>query len=109
MSSSSATSFTSILSISNQYRFLETIQKDLLGLYVLPREDDIFTWDGVIFVSSGVWEEGIFKFTLSASKPLGLITITISRDIGATIPSLKFVTPLFHPFVNPRVFFFVMV
>ena len=65
---SSTASFTRILAVSNQYKYLETCKADLHGLYVLPRENDIFIWDGVIFVSSGVWAEGIFKFSLQISK-----------------------------------------
>ena len=57
-------SFQRIINISNEYKYLSEIKDQLLGMYVLPREDDIFTWDGVIFVSSGYWEEGIFKFSL---------------------------------------------
>ena len=64
----STASFTRILAVSNQYKYLETCKADLHGLYVLPRENDIFIWDGVIFVSSGVWAEGIFKFSLQISK-----------------------------------------
>lgn len=60
-------SISQIVNISKQYKYLETIQKDLRGMYILPREKDIFTWDGVIFITEGVWEEGIFKFTLSLS------------------------------------------
>lgn len=64
----STASFARILAVSNQYKHLETCKADLHGLYVLPRENDIFIWDGVVFVSSGVWAEGIFKFSLQISK-----------------------------------------
>ena len=57
-------SFQRIINVSNEYKYLNEIKDQLLGMYVLPREDDIFTWDGIIFVSSGNWEEGIFKFSL---------------------------------------------
>lgn len=33
-------------------------------MYVLPRENNVFIWDGIVFVSSGLWEEGVFKFSL---------------------------------------------
>ena len=55
-----------------QYKQLDAIRKDIQGLYVLPRENDPYTWDGVIFVSTGVWEEGIFKFTLQIPKEYSL-------------------------------------
>ncbi len=29
----------------------------------------------------------------------------MSRNINTSICTLKFITPLYHPFVNPRVFF----
>lgn len=57
-------SFTRIISLSNQYKHLEEIKNEIPGMYVLPRENDIFTWDGIVFVSSGLWGEGIFKFSL---------------------------------------------
>ena len=57
-------SFQRIINVSNEYKYLNEIKDQLLGMYVLPREEDIFTWDGIIFVSSGNWEEGIFKFSL---------------------------------------------
>lgn len=58
------TTIRQILNVSKQYQQLEKIKDKLHGLYVLPREEDVFTWDGILFVSSGMWEEGIFKFTL---------------------------------------------
>lgn len=53
-----------IRNVSKQYQQLENRKDELHGLYVLPREEDVFTWDGILFVSHGMWEEGIFKFTL---------------------------------------------
>ena len=64
---------------SNQYKHLNTIRKELQGLYVLPRENDVYTWDGVLFVTSGVWEEGIFKFTLHIPKEYISILPLISQ------------------------------
>lgn len=57
-------SFSRVIELSNQYQALESYKNDLSGLYVLPREKDIFTWDGIVFISKGVWCEGIFKFTM---------------------------------------------
>lgn len=71
--------FSNLLRISNQYKYLNTIRKELQGLYVLPRENDVYTWDGVLFVTSGVWEEGIFKFTLHISKEYVSILLLISQ------------------------------
>lgn len=72
MSFPDSCTFSSLLRISNQYKQLDTIRKDIQGLYVLPRENDPYIWDGVIFVSTGVWEEGIFKFTLQIPKGYSL-------------------------------------
>ena len=72
MSLPDSCTFSSLLRISNQYKQLDAIRKDIQGLYVLPRENDPYTWDGVIFVSTGVWEEGIFKFTLQIPKGYSL-------------------------------------
>lgn len=71
--------FSNLLRISNQYKHLNTIRKELQGLYVLPRENDVYTWDGVLFVTSGVWEEGIFKFTLHIPKEYVYILPLISQ------------------------------
>ena len=71
--------FSNLLRISNQYKHLNTIRKELQGLYVLPRENDVYTWDGVLFVTSGVWEEGIFKFTLHIPKEYVSILLLISQ------------------------------
>ena len=57
-------SFSRIIELSKQYNELDRMRNDLRGLYILPREKDIFTWDGILFVSSGAWSEGIFKFSL---------------------------------------------
>lgn len=57
-------SFARIISLSNQYKYLEEIKKEIPGMYVLPRENNVFIWDGIVFVSSGLWEEGVFKFSL---------------------------------------------
>lgn len=65
MSSASYARFSRIIELSHQYQELENHKHELSGLYVLPRENDIFTWDGVIFVSDGYWSEGIFKFTMT--------------------------------------------
>ena len=95
-------SFTQIMDVSRQYKHLQTIQADLKGLYVLPRENDIFTWDGIIFVTEGVWERGIFKFTLTIPAEYSIYTLYYSSN-KVKIPTLKFFTPLFHPYVDPEV------
>ena len=46
---------------------------------MLPRENDVYTWDGVLFVTSGVWEEGVFKFTLHIPKEYISILPLISQ------------------------------
>lgn len=68
MASTDSIRFSRIIELSKQYGELDRFREDLHGLYVLPREKDIFTWDGIIFVSEGVWSEGIFKFTLRISQ-----------------------------------------
>ncbi|KAK8815830.1 hypothetical protein WA538_004953 [Blastocystis sp. DL] len=85
-------SFSRIIELSKQYNELDRMRNDLRGLYILPREKDIFTWDGILFVSSGAWSEGIFKFSLK---------ICPQSNNGA-IPVVTFVTPLYHPYINPR-------
>ena len=65
MSSDNYIRFSRVLELSRQYQELENYKEQLSGLYVLPRENDIFTWDGIIFISYGYWSEGIFKFTMT--------------------------------------------
>lgn len=103
MSSTDSVRFSRIIELSNQYSELDHVRQDLHGLYVLPREKDVFTWDGIIFVSEGVWSEGIFKFTLRISPKYGFCLFQPFRSNHGSIPVLTFVTPLYHPFVNPRV------
>ena len=33
-----------------------------LGIYALPSFDDASTWNGIIFVRSGYYKDGKFKF-----------------------------------------------
>ena len=68
MASADSIRFSRVIELSKQYSELDRFRQDLHGLYVLPREKDIFTWDGIIFVSEGIWSEGFFKFTLRISQ-----------------------------------------
>ena len=79
------------------------MRNDLRGLYILPREKDIFTWDGILFVSSGAWSEGIFKFSLKICPQYGRFLCLMKRSNNGAIPIVSFVTPLYHPYINPRV------
>lgn len=61
------------------------------GVYVLPDEDDYLRWTGVLFVRSGPYATGIFRFSIQfsiASEHLAL-------------PTVFFPPILLHPIVEP--------
>jgi ubiquitin-protein ligase len=60
------------------------------GVIVVPSPESPFVWQGVIFVRSGPYAEGVFHFA-----------INFSRAYPSVPPTLTFVTPVFHPFVGP--------
>ena len=35
-----------------------------LGLYLTPREENELGWNGVIFVHTGAYQDGVFKFSI---------------------------------------------
>merc|ERR1712232_566698 len=65
---------------------------DLLpsGMYLSPSYGTIFTWNGVIFLRSGPYRGGIFKFQ-----------IDLPEEYPDSPPSLHFISDVFHPLIEP--------
>lgn len=71
-----------------EYRMLQT--ENLQGIYVIPSYENSFLWFGVIFVRSGLYEGGIFRFTLTLPD----------KFPDDEIPVLTFTSQLYHPAVD---------
>lgn len=67
--------------------------KDLAptGVYVLPTQESLWRWHGVIFLRKGFFRKGVFKFVLHI--PDGY------PDAGP--PRVFFISEIFHPLINP--------
>eukprot|EP00747_Dinoflagellata_sp_TGD_P167542 gnl/TRDRNA2_/TRDRNA2_192129_c0_seq1.p1 gnl/TRDRNA2_/TRDRNA2_192129_c0~~gnl/TRDRNA2_/TRDRNA2_192129_c0_seq1.p1 ORF type:complete len:260 (-),score=60.10 gnl/TRDRNA2_/TRDRNA2_192129_c0_seq1:121-900(-) len=61
------------------------------GVYVMPSWDSPFTWHGVLFARQGLYRGGVFKFEMELAP----------EDYPEQAPSLRFLTPIFHPLVDP--------
>ncbi|RKO98887.1 hypothetical protein CXG81DRAFT_15318, partial [Caulochytrium protostelioides] len=59
------------------------------GMYLMPSEEDVFRWEGVLFIHRGYYSRGVFKFILE-----------IPSTYPETIPRFRFVTDMFHPLVD---------
>uniref|UniRef100_A0A8D8L1K7 Protein crossbronx homolog n=1 Tax=Culex pipiens TaxID=7175 RepID=A0A8D8L1K7_CULPI len=51
--------------ILTEYKRLQC--EDLGGIYVIPSHENSFVWFGVLFVRSGPYKNGVFRFTLTLS------------------------------------------
>ncbi|CAG5021907.1 unnamed protein product [Parnassius apollo] len=71
-----------------EYRMLQT--ENLPGIYVIPSYENSLLWFGVIFVRSGVYEGGVFRFTLTLPE----------KFPDDSVPVVTFNSKLYHPAVN---------
>ncbi|XP_022123073.2 AKT-interacting protein [Pieris rapae] len=71
-----------------EYRMLQT--ENLEGIYVIPSYENSFLWYGVIFVRTGIYTEGVFRFTLSLPE----------KFPDDKVPSITFTSQLYHPAVD---------
>ncbi|CAH2066673.1 unnamed protein product, partial [Iphiclides podalirius] len=71
-----------------EYRMLQT--ENLQGIYVIPSYANSLLWFGVIFVRSGVYEGGAFRFTLTLPE----------KFPDDNVPVVTFTSQLYHPAVN---------
>ncbi|XP_031825340.1 protein crossbronx homolog [Nomia melanderi] len=75
--------------ILSEYKML--CSQDLKGIYVIPSAQNSLLWFGVQFVRQGVYQGGIFRFT---------VTLPQSFPDGGC-PKVTFQTPIFHPLIDP--------
>ncbi|XP_072936778.1 protein crossbronx homolog [Epargyreus clarus] len=71
-----------------EYRMLQT--ENLQGIYVIPSYENSLLWYGVIFVRSGIYEGGVFRFTLTLPE----------KFPDDKVPVLTFTSQLYHPAVD---------
>ncbi|CAD2105914.1 ubiquitin-conjugating enzyme E2, putative [Plasmodium vinckei brucechwatti] len=76
-------------SILTEYSFL--LNEIPQGFYCLPQSDDLFTWDAFILLYSTMYKNGKFR-----------IQIKLSENHPHTAPEVYFLTPIYHPLVNPK-------
>uniref|UniRef100_UPI00358DF7FF AKT-interacting protein isoform X1 n=1 Tax=Myxine glutinosa TaxID=7769 RepID=UPI00358DF7FF len=66
-------------------------RQHLPGVYVQPSAKSCLTWFGVLFIRQGIYQDGVFKFT---------IYIPDNYPDGEC-PRVLFDFPIFHPLVDP--------
>ncbi|TRZ01676.1 hypothetical protein DNTS_011968 [Danionella cerebrum] len=71
--------------------FTLVIKQKLPGIYVQPSYRSALMWFGVIFIRHGLYQDGVFKFT---------VYIPDNYPDG-DCPRVVFDTPVFHPLVDP--------
>ncbi|XP_066933995.1 protein AKTIP homolog [Clytia hemisphaerica] len=76
-------------SIAAEYNHLKKTK--IPGVYCIPSYHDPLIWFGVVFIRQGVYQNGVFRFTM---------TIPPTYPDG-DCPSLVFTPPVFHPFIDP--------
>ncbi|XP_054587891.1 AKT-interacting protein isoform X2 [Nothobranchius furzeri] len=70
--------------------FTLVIKQKLPGIYVQPSYKSALMWFGVIFIRHGLYQDGVFKFT-----------VYIPDNYPDGECPLVFDTPVFHPLVDP--------
>ncbi len=63
------------------------------GVYILPSFDSLREWSGVLFVRSGVYKGGIFRFSMQLPR---------SYPANGACPRVLFQSRVFHPHVHPQ-------
>uniref|UniRef100_A0A182PLT8 UBC core domain-containing protein n=1 Tax=Anopheles epiroticus TaxID=199890 RepID=A0A182PLT8_9DIPT len=83
-------------SVLQEYKILAEYERlqseDLGGIYVTPSYENPFLWFGVIFVRSGMYKDGVFRFT---------ITLSNRFPNDDAVPVVTFQSDVFHPMINP--------
>lgn len=76
----------------NDFKRVEKEEEN--GIYAVPQENSIMCWEAVIFgPEDTVWEGGVFKLILE-----------FSEEYPNKPPSVKFITPMYHP--NSKFYYF---
>ncbi|XP_011505864.1 PREDICTED: protein crossbronx homolog [Ceratosolen solmsi marchali] len=71
-----------------EYNMLRS--QDLRGIYVIPSAQNSFIWFGVQFIRQGMYQGGVFRFTISLPQNFP----------DGKCPNVIFQTKVFHPLIN---------
>ncbi|KAG1806831.1 UBC-like protein [Suillus plorans] len=74
-----------------QYASLRNINHCPTGMYITPSVESTLVWDAVLFVHKGYYQDSVLKFT-----------VTFPNDYPERPPTVRFLTDIFHPLVDPR-------
>lgn len=74
-----------------QYASLRNINHCPNGMYITPSVESTLVWDAVLFVHKGYYQDSVLKFT-----------VTFPNDYPERPPTVRFLTDIFHPLVDPR-------
>lgn len=67
-------------------------KQQLSGVYVMPSSGSALKWFGVLFIRQGLYQGGVFRFTLYIPD----------NYPDGDCPILVFEPPIFHPLINPE-------
>ncbi|XP_054917563.1 AKT-interacting protein isoform X2 [Dermacentor andersoni] len=71
--------------------YLMLMKQQLSGVYVMPSASSAFVWFGVLFIRQGLYQGGVFRFTLRIPE----------NYPDGDCPDLVFESPIFHPLIDP--------
>lgn len=74
----------------SEFNMVSRFREKYSGVYVIPSAESSLVWFGIIFVRSGIYEGGAFRF---------LIFFTEQFPVGGA-PTVLFESSLFHPAVD---------
>ncbi|KXN90247.1 hypothetical protein AN958_04038 [Leucoagaricus sp. SymC.cos] len=80
--------------LSLEYAFLRHSDHCPLGMYVVPSPENLFVWDAVLFVHQGYYAGAVLRFRL-----------TFPDDYPDKIPTVQFITDIFHPLIDQKGFY----
>lgn len=70
--------------------YLLLMKQQLSGVYVMPSASSAFMWFGVLFIRQGLYQGGVFRFTLHIPD----------NYPDGDCPDLVFEPPVFHPLID---------
>ncbi|XP_023019488.2 ubiquitin E2 variant domain-containing protein pendolino [Leptinotarsa decemlineata] len=73
-----------------EYKMIQS--ENIRGVYVIPSRENSLMWFGIIFVRSGYFEGGVFRFTIFLDETFP----------DASHPRVIFHSEMYHPVVDPQ-------
>eukprot|EP00051_Salpingoeca_urceolata_P010907 m.134013 g.134013 ORF g.134013 m.134013 type:complete len:296 (+) comp16903_c0_seq2:266-1153(+) len=73
-----------------ELKLLDVPECRVPGLFVLPRDNNVYIWDAVMFIRAGLYNQAVLKFEL-----------IIPKDFPSVTPRVVFSTRVFHPQIDP--------